>query len=137
MSSNKSVRQQIMDGTTEVNHKNLNEEVRLPAWLTACKDYLDSESDLTKILSNHGVLLGVLHKGLDNCLQTGIRAVARKDTGKSGGYEPYIDSEAAENYKPSPLPKQEEKEVKSAKSQVQKLKEKGWSKEEIAEYLGL
>lgn len=124
-----SVREQLANGQTHVQYKTEEKDINLPKWMIDAGQVLDDENALIETLRSHGVLMGVLHKGLNDCLQTGVRAVARKSEKAPDGNEfPVIDSASAENFKPKPLPA-------PAKNVVQKLLNQGYTKQQIMDML--
>lgn len=73
----KSVREQIGQGTINVEHKGLSRDIDLPVWICATANVLDSPDDLIKTLADHDQLLGVLHQGLAQSI-INVRAAARR-----------------------------------------------------------
>ena len=96
----RSVRDQLEDGVINVNHGDLNKDVKLPSWLSGCVEHLDSPGLLVDYLKEQQVLLGVLHQGLAQCI-INVRAVSRRfDADKV----PFISPSKAQEYMPKPLP---------------------------------
>ena len=133
----KSVRQQLSEGYVLVNHQDQSANFDLPEWMKRTSKVLDDEEQLVQELRNSGNLLGVIHQGLAQCI-IGVRAKARPVATKSNP-EPKLDTatqrKKVQEYQAPTLPKPKD-ELAEATSAIQKLLNKGFTKEQILEMIG-
>lgn len=100
MQDQKPTRETLREGVLRVSHKGLTAVINLPLWLAGCYRHLDNQAELCAWLDNQDLLLEVLHLGL---AQAVIRVRAEARTYDKDGL-PVINTEAASDYKPKPLP---------------------------------
>jgi hypothetical protein len=128
-----SIRQQLNNGKVEVTHGNQQAMFELPAWLDLTDSTIDDKDALIEHLEQHGVLMGVLHQGLAQSV-IGVRAAARPNK-KDEDLDTATQRKKAREWTPGTLPRPKD-EVSEATSAIQKLLDKGFTKEQILEMIG-